>query len=64
MPASRTCHRCSQAFDLSRQCAGQRQSGHLAFRRRLNPLLELTHWDLDFKSNDEGPKASTGGRAH
>ena len=64
MPASRACHGCSQASDLSRQGARQRQSGHLAFQWRLDPLLELPHWDLDFKSNDEGPKASTDGRAH
>ena len=28
MPASRACHGCSQASDLSRQGARQRQSGH------------------------------------
>ena len=59
MLASRACHACSQASDLSRQGARQRRSGHLAFQWRLDPLLELPHWDLDFKSNDEGPKAST-----
>ena len=64
MPASRACHGCSQASDLSRQGAGQRQSGHLALQWRLDLLLELLHWDLVFKSNDEGPKASTDGRAH
>ena len=62
MPASRACHGCSQASDLSRQGARQRQRGHLAFQWRLDPLLGLPHWDLDFKSNDEGPKASTDGR--
>ena len=64
MLASRACHGYSQASDLSRQGAGQRQSGHLAFQWRLDPLLELPHRNLDFKSNDEGLKASTVGRAH
>ena len=64
MPASRACHGCSQASDLSRKGAMQRQSSHLAFQWRLDLVLELTHWDLDFKSNDEGPKARTDGRAH
>ena len=59
IPASRACHGCSQASDLSRQGARQRQSGHLAFQWRLDPFLELPHWDLDFKSNDKGPKIST-----
>ena len=27
-------------------------------------ILELTHWKLDFKSNDEGHEASTIRRAH
>ena len=58
------CHGCSQASEISRQGAGQRQSGHLAFQWRLDPLLELSHQNLDFKSNDEGSKASTDGRAH
>ena len=57
---SRACHGCSQASDHSRQ----RESGHLAFQWRLDPLFELTHRDLDFKSNDEGRKASTDGRTH
>ena len=64
MLASRACHGCSQASDLSRQGAGQRQSSHLVFQWRFDPLLELTHQKLDFKSNDEGHKASTIRRAH
>ena len=56
MLASRACHGCSQASDLSRQGAGQRQSGHLAFQ---SILSWNSHRKLDFKRNDEGHKAST-----
>ena len=64
MSASRACHGCPQTSDLSGQGAGQGQSGHLSFWWRLDPLLALPHWDLDFPSNDEGSKADTDGRAH
>ena len=60
MLASRACHGCSQASDLSRQSARQRHSGHLAFQWRLDPLLELAQRDLDFKSIDEGTQGKHG----